>query len=410
MSVRAVIFDAGVLLGARRSVIGELTELLAKLRELEILVAVFSTEPVDVNGLLDTWGQPAADLQLTRDDVGKNKGSPAWIDKACAELEVSRHELIYVGDSDLDWRTAINSAVMYFHAEWAGRPIRRPGFRAQSPNELWHDLSHFFLQPPRWQYRIDDGHSTHIRALLNATTTLSNQVSPTGEVTQRFTLQQIFTYERDIRVGGVPAKALLMWHAISSLYLEGLVPPGVLIASYPSHKAGKLEGILDDWLTPAAKVFHGWYTSDLLVRATEAPDTSRLRWQGKAATPEMQMSTVHINPDYQRRLRDKTVILLDDFTTDGTSLEWGKSLLQAAGVARVILVTIGKYGQMQPIRHRSFRLKPGIVINPFESTSRSFAEVFQASRVNFQEDLLASLRLGQSLKHLAEGKAYPISP
>src|SRR5690606_7755849 len=176
----------------------------------------------------------------------------------------------------------------------------------------------------------------------------------------------------------------------------------------PGHQAGDSARVLDDWLAPAATMFHGWYKRDLLVRAADAPDTSLLRAQGEQVSPEMQVATVHVNPAYKGRLIGKTVILLDDFTTKGNSLEWGKNLLQAAGAARVVLMTIGKYGRNHPLLHMTFNPKRGAELDPFEVNDQPFDDAFRLSWARFDEDESATALLEESLRRLAQGQALPV--
>lgn len=99
-----------------------------------------------------------------------------------------------------------------------------------------------------------------------------------------------------------------------------------------------------------------------------------------------QARTVRINPKYRGRLTGKTVIVFDDFTTDGKSIEWARILLSNAGATQVIALTVGKY----PSRHTTYTLHPptsnhpGVTINPYtisdlavtDFVSTTFPETF----------------------------------
>ena len=43
------------------------------------------------------------------------------------------------------------------------------------------------------------------------------------------------------------------------------------------------------------------------------------------------------------RRKDRTVLVFDDFTSTGRTLDWARNLLYAAGASRVVLLTVGKY-------------------------------------------------------------------
>jgi len=86
-----------------------------------------------------------------------------------------------------------------------------------------------------------------------------------------------------------------------------------------------------------------------LIRETEAPDTSlvRVRARSEGRIPDVsiatQASTVRLGDKYRGKLGGKRVIVFDDFTTSGMSLEWARNLLLAAGASNVVTLTIGKY-------------------------------------------------------------------
>src|SRR5207244_5164931 len=68
---------------------------------------------------------------LARPDVGKNKGSPVWVDMACQAFGLQRNRLAWLGDDDLDMRCAVNTKILYFHASWAGQA--KYGIKCGSP-------------------------------------------------------------------------------------------------------------------------------------------------------------------------------------------------------------------------------------------------------------------------------------
>jgi hypoxanthine phosphoribosyltransferase len=57
-----------------------------------------------------------------------------------------------------------------------------------------------------------------------------------------------------------------------------------------------------------------------------------------------QANTMHVNEACRNLVEGNTVLVFDDFTSTGMSLEWARNVLYAAGAARVILLTVGKYG------------------------------------------------------------------
>ena len=410
-TLQAVIFDYTTLEDVPEAHLRELQDLLSQLKRVGLKLAVFSNNPVNLDETLKRRALPAVDLLLTKADVGKSKGAKVWIERAAADLGCAPHKMLYVGDSFNDWTTAINSAVMYLQAKWSeAGPLGKTSLSVDSPRGVWVFATHFLLQPPRWQYTLDEQSTpSNLRCLLNASARLPGKIEFEKSSTNTFELKNIFTHRLDVQVGTWSGRDALMTHAISSLYLEGLLPQGTFFAAYPSHTPGKSDPILDDWLRPAAKIFHGWFKDDLLVRVHEAPDTSLRRSRGESVTPEMQMSTVRVNPKYKAKLGKRTVVLVDDFTTKGTSLEWGCRLLLAAGAKRVVLLAVGKFGQSRPLKHSGFAPKTGVTLDPYTVTDVAHRELFNVESLSLEENMDAALRIERSLAKLQENVPYPLN-
>ena len=175
-------------------------------------------------------------------------------------------------------------------------------------------------------------------------------------------------------------------------------------AVYPSHNVGKISLSLAQFLEPAAKFFHGFFKEDLLIRAAQAPDTSLARVNGQPVLFTHQANTVHVNPAHKGKINGKTVIVFDDFTTDGMGLEWARLSLKAAGAAKVICMTVGKF----PKRHRVHRAyNPGI-ITPFRLGQ--YAE----NQFTYVEHAMSSDNAGKQttcrmFECWAEGKSFPLN-
>jgi hypothetical protein len=157
-----------------------------------------------------------------------------------------------------------------------------------------------------------------------------------------------------------------MAHVIVNCYLEGMLTPGTFFCLYPGSKVGTASTQIAEYARPAASIIHGFYRSDLLQRVVDAPDTSleRVAARREYRTPNVsiatQAKTVTVGPDYRYKLRGRRVVVFDDFTTKGMSLDWARTLLLTAGAAEVVLVTIGKYGGTYT------QYIPRVAIDPFE--------------------------------------------
>jgi hypothetical protein len=395
MTVKALIFDYKVLLNRPDPEIGAL---LAWAQSSGLRWCLFSTDLLTDRqaGAYVAAGYPPPDLYVTQDDIpsGKRRGSPDWVNVVVSRLAVVRHELLYVGCTALDWRSAINAGVFYMHAGWAAAmPGGTTSLVSDSPRDVRRILESFLLNAPRWSYSAD-GDDWSLRSLLPASAEL-----PCTSPGLTFKLQDVFTYERPVRIGGNDARSHLMLCVLANAYLEGLLAGNSYFCVYPGSKRGRLSQQLSGYIDKAAAIVHGYYREDLLVRGSDAPDTSLVRYRARRdgvradVSIATQATTVHLGPSYQGRLTGKTVIVFDDFTTQGMSLEWARLLLRAGGAQRTVLLTVGKYGAT----HTSFDLRDGRHINPYAPNADLTAADFLQKEQGIRVDHGVSVYYGQKL-------------
>jgi phosphoribosylpyrophosphate synthetase len=401
-----VIFDYSVLFNDANNAqqVNEIREMLEKIQAAGLKIAVFSTHNFDIDERLSDFFYPEIDLFLTRQIVKKNKGNKEWVLKVCEEWECSPQNLVYIGDDRWQYLAARHSGTLYINADWIHHHLDGddwyPAFSALEPSSIWRFLTHYLLTEPRWQYSIDGKNSDiHIRSLLYARTKL-----PASNIPE-FTLLDLFTYERtDIEIGGKPALNVLMNHAITSLYLEGLIDSNSVYCIYPSSTPDKVNPIMDAFVQPASRVFHG-YPRDILQRMEPTVNTSLARTRGEKVHFTYQSNTVRLNPEQRKMIKGKSVIVLDDFTTTGMSLEWARHLLVQGGARRIILLTVGKYPKGGGNTHRAYTL-PIENFSPFELQNFSEDDCdFQDVRFNSNSN--APRIIKASLEHLKNSEELP---
>ncbi|MER7178554.1 HAD family hydrolase [Streptomyces hyaluromycini] len=369
-TVRAVAIDYKAVLRSPGCAHDGIADFLRWLGEHGISFVLLTTDPVDAEAVLAAAGLPAPTLHLSRDDIPgtPNRGSGVWLQEAAERLKLRLNQMVLVGTSELDWRTGINAGVVHVFARWANHIRNAKGMitlSADDPTDVRELLEHFFLDEPRWAFSHDEpARSFKIRSLLPPNVRFPQAPGRT------FELQDVFTRGRTISVGNQDARDILMLRLLSSAYLDGTLPHRSLFCVYPSSSPGQVSQQLAGFLTKAKVMVGSYYREDLLERVGQAPDTSLERWRrsrGEASTADIsigaQARTVRINPTYRGKLTGKTVIVFDDFTTEGKSIEWARTLLTSAQVAQVIALTIGKYGAS---RHTAYQLRPGTTIDPYK--------------------------------------------
>jgi hypothetical protein len=70
----------------------------------------------------------------------------------------------------------------------------------------------------------------------------------------RFTLKDVFTYARSIRIADGDARDLLMFFVLDNAYLEGLLSANAIFCVYPGSRRGTISEQLRGYLDKAASL------------------------------------------------------------------------------------------------------------------------------------------------------------
>ncbi len=352
MTVRAAILDLdGTLIGSTGAPAAGVEEMMNELRRLGIKIAVASNKPGGAYKLRNAGLE--ADLMLTRSKVGANKGSPLWVYKACEEFSLDTNQVLVLGDSDNDMRTAVNARVVYFNAAWSN-PSYRYGISVREPWIFPVMVREFFMKEVDWFWTISDSDG------LGRAVTATAVVDSRGAGIRAFQDDLIdFLKERkDPRVGRFSLRGFVALHLLGSIYGSGLYRGADTWTTYPGSKGG-INEVLGPILSYASKLFRERYAGDLFVRHTPAVDSgeARVRGEGHLINFPNQSNTVRLNEDRRDRIEGKRVLVVDDFETQGYSMECARNLLMQAGAADVLCVSVSKYQ------------KPRQVVTPAEGYS-----------------------------------------
>ncbi len=347
--------------------VNQIGYMLKGLRDSGLAVVVLSTHEDPLASLRDAYGS-VLNLTLSKKEVGKNKGSPAWVRTACEKLGITPDQVFYVGDAVGEWRTAINTPAFYLDAGWSPRDRGGREYRALSaaqPSGVLLFAQHVLAPAPLWAYARDfEDEPVRLRALLPSNVRLS---SDNGE----FAVQDVFTYGKEIRVASLPANTMLLALVVVSLLREGIFEtlpgrPMPIFAPYPGSSRGSRTRLFDEPFKLLASYAKGYYYPDLFVRKKDAEDKSLVRWRHSQdrsvtlPTIKNEVGTLILNEKYKEKVQGRRVVVLDDFMTTGMSLEWAKALLLSAGAVEVVMVAVGKY----PKPHSRYRFEGSI--NPYD--------------------------------------------
>jgi hypoxanthine phosphoribosyltransferase len=200
-----------------------------------------------------------------------------------------------------------------------------------------------------WSYSLDtitpDNLQIIYRSLFHATISLPyNQ----QEV---FTPKDIFLYEKQLYFGKYKTdlvKDIITRLLVKNLWKEGFLTKNSLLLSYPSHKVSSEN--------TAFKPIEGYLTPSLL-RWRDTVNKSYLRSIKRHSKITFEEEFNSLVLDCQKSVRDKVIVVLDDFSTTGLSLESARNLLVSGEADKVVLCSIGKFCKNETAKHNIYSIK-----------------------------------------------------
>lgn len=255
----------------------------------------------------------------------------------------STTETAYVGAKPADMITAVNAecgSVLFLNACWFNSETDY-GIKFQSPKELARFIDIFCINGSSWGFLIKE-EDLEFYAL--------------GTFSTYF--PEFAGYSTDARAAAKSGSGHLdFWtkYLWSNIYFSELYQDIDIITSYPGHKAdieSQASSAVKEPLEAFGKCFKIEYLPDLIVRHTTSTKSQTARNQSIEIGHSNQLNTIHINPSPIKTLGrgkgtphknfnlvGKTILVVDDITTRGFSLETARVYLAKAGAARVILLS-----------------------------------------------------------------------
>lgn len=270
------------------------------------------------------------------------KPNPNFVYKVRDLTRVQLNEIIYIGDNDrTDIYCAINAGVLPIAARYSNSEMKY-GLPFDSPKDLKNYLLTFAMQEAPyfgWRYSgscLDTDTDIDVRALIGDHGGLTN------------ILEDVLKHQRDVRIGSsiIRVRDLLFYYFVSQCYLSGLINDIDLVTFYPGHQTNSLNPTLEQYSRKISKIFRDRFEPNLILRHQNALESKK---QGAGRNIFEQFRTVQINPACKEKIVNKRILVLDDFTTHGYSLETARRMLSKAGAGHVVCLAIAKFRQRHSV-------------------------------------------------------------
>ncbi len=339
MGVKVVIVDLdGTLIDDRNQAVPGTVEMTAELKSagLNIVVATNRRGEFETKQLLNNAGITYDIVEDRPFANNRPKGAPEWVGEICKYLRVQTNEIVYLGDSALDMRTAVNGRVIYFHAAWSN--IYPYGLAMTHPKLFSLIVRECFINPSGWywqlQTRDDCGRVVDTRALMDS--------YGAGITVFQSDMLHFLKDGQNPTVGPMTVGDFLTYHLLGNLYADSIFNLIDTWAVYPSSSPTKSNHILSDVAVQIARLFRD-RNIPVLVRHNEATDSGEARRRRETVGFDNQVNTVQLDPSYKTTVTGRTVAVLDDFMTEGYSMECARNLFLHEGASNVIGINFSKY-------------------------------------------------------------------
>lgn len=249
------------------------------------------------------------------------------------EMHWHPNEVVYVGSSDMDMRTAVNGKILFLRATWYSNNTDY-GFEFEEPKELARFIDTLCLREHFWSHQIKENNFEYYA--LAPFSTLKHEFkkySENARAAAKFGIGNV-----DFWLGAL----------VTSLYFTGIHEKIDFIAAYPGHKAGVGNDKMDEDLMLFGKCFNKAYLHNLIERHTTAQKSQTARKLGINIDHHNQFNTIKLNRLPTKNFRTvyknpplkqgKTLLIVDDICTKGWSLEAARKYVEQTKT-KVILVT-----------------------------------------------------------------------
>ncbi|VTT26653.1 Uncharacterised protein [Klebsiella pneumoniae] len=306
------------------------------------------------------------------------------IDYILNDLNLNKNEVIYIGRSEEDLRAATNGKVLFLNATWY-EPVNDYGFLFSSAKEIAKFIDVFCMREHCWGWTGVSGSAKY------------------------YALAPFSTYKEDFRFYSEnarnQAKLALgssdFWfkYLASSIYFSGLSDGASFITTYVGHNETapyKLGGIMETELRGLAVCFRGKFLKDLFIRHTTADKSQHLRQRGGEVAITNQFNTVKINPYPIKnlktgsryvsppKLKNKTIIVIDDFCTEGNAHETARIYLESLGANVISISWLKTINTDVKIYHSKKRL------NPYETNTLQQTDLELSNILSYRANLIGS--------------------
>ena len=257
-------------------------------------------------------------------------------------------EFIVIGSKNVDFQLAVNHKILLITPQWY-RSIEDKATKYGIPVSTISQLSCFVdtvCNQNYWYSSIQLDPQTYMFSLSDARSKYCSKSKEEKEIIEIF--------HNILKEGKVSYYEIYFYHFLSSMSNNSELFNDIDIwGIFPSSSGDLSTNEMFNFKERVRYFMNGRvpYTNadfkkypNILIRHTATSKSHFDNFQTRinyGATKHL--NTICLNPAYKNKLSGKNVCIFDDYLTHGNSFECARNLLKAAGVNKIIFVTLGTF-------------------------------------------------------------------
>lgn len=245
-----------------------------------------------------------------------------------------KNEVLYVGNTTDDMKTAANGGLLFVNAMWHG--VASPyGFQFESPRDVARFVDCLCLGLTGWFWALSQG-DLRVYALAPFTT-----LSPKYAQAHAYSENAKATSKHGAGDANFWGRLLA-----ARIYFSGLADEIDYITAYPGHSPTSNQTVIGEALNILGQSLRKSYLPNLILRHSKAVKSQSARAAGSSVGLDNQLNTIRLNVSPTRGVDGKPyrspparggkrVLVVDDICTEGNSFEAARAYLAAAGAKAV---------------------------------------------------------------------------
>jgi len=243
---------------------------------------------------------------------------------------------IVLGINEQDLYLAANNRQLLINPIWTEVKtieVEKYGIKISRPDLLVKFIE-IIKNQSSWYYNVDLDDKTHVLSLYSANTYRGSH-TPEEKVL-------IAGFQSLLKNGDKGYYEVLLYHFLAGIANNDDFREVQDWAIFPSSGT-ELNDDMIQFKERARIVMNGRKPAPLFIRHTP---TTKSHYMGKAERIpcNRHFDTIKLNDIYKGKLKGRTICVLDDFLTNGTSFETARNLLLTQNVKKIIFVSVGRFG------------------------------------------------------------------